>query len=177
MPPKTPKPDKPDEKPKKQLRTSLTAFEYFFMLLMPVSQLTLWTLLTMCYLDGSVYQVLDYLRAIAWFYALWAMKIRFLENAREKGHYAFFMIIIGNVSTEETIQIPYGFMLSLLGVLSVLAAFGLSAKSVLMWAPSKLAYVAKKTRNWALVMKFYWASSMCWWSVILVLLLRKQLTI
>ena len=68
----------------------------------------------------------------------------------------------------ETVQ---GRLMAILGVLGIEGAFAVASTRVLVWPPTKLAYVAKKTLMWAKLMRVYFVSSLAFWLTVLVLLL------
>lgn len=151
----------------KKLRTSMGAVETAKMLLMPVSQAIAWTVLR-GELSGFGFEVplTQRLVPVALFYGSWATIKRVYGDKNERGH-----VSMGALLVCLTTRNP---ALAALGCLGVIVNFSLVVPIVIGWPASKLAYVVKKTKLWAYVIKSYFASSLLFWSTAAYCLLRRE---
>lgn len=154
--------------PKKELRTSLTPVETLFMYMMPVSNAVCWTV-TFLTVAGTPrfahVKLSDVLLGVSLFYFFWALRNRFLAGlTAEKGYFAFGTLAVGSFMGLTTTM---GRLIATAGAVAVFLAFAFAARRVLVWPPSKLAYVMKKTLSWAYIKRGYYVSSLFLWPMVI----------
>ena len=154
--------------PKKELRAHLTLGETLLMYLMPVSNAVSWTTVFLTVAGTPRFahvRLSDVLLAIALFYFFWALRNRYLAGLTvENGHFAFGTLAAGCALGLTT---TVGRLVAASGAIAVFLAFAIAAKRVLVWPPSKLAYVMKKTLSWAHITRGYYVSSLFFWPMVI----------
>ena len=148
------------------MRSSLTVGENLLMLLMPASSATGWYLVL-----WTAVPLRETLFGLSCFYFLWALKNYLTTFPMERAHFAFGLVLSGFYLGEGS---QAGGVLISAGVLGALLGFCIASAKTLPMSTGKLAYVMKKTVLWTHVLRTYYISSVCFWSLALYRLGRPK---